>query len=103
MMSSSIVLIITEHPFCIEQIMPTWFDHQSVIPSESPHAGTGSALHALAHGPISYTLIYSMDIGSTIYLSVVSATHWQSHNSAEPTLDSEKEMYRLFDLLTYHA
>jgi hypothetical protein len=60
-------LIITEHPFCIEQIMPTWFDHQSVIPSESPHAGTGSALHALARGPISYTLIYfySMDTGSS--------------------------------------
>jgi hypothetical protein len=83
-----IILFNTVHPFRVKQIMPTWFDHQSIIPFESPHAGTGSALHA--RGPISYTLIYSMDTGSTIYLSVVSATHWQSNNSTETTLEKKK-------------
>jgi hypothetical protein len=73
--------------------MPTWFDRQSIIPSGSPHAGT-----ACTRPNKLYVDFSSMDTGSTIYLSVVSAT--QSHNPAETMV--ENAMFWLFNPLTYH-
>jgi hypothetical protein len=35
--STNIILIIVGHPFRVRKIMPTWFDCQSIILSESPN------------------------------------------------------------------